>query len=85
MTPPSTTKIKMRDLPIKVKAYAGYKAEERPTSFTLEGKEHGIKEILSTSVEERAGRRLTSFCVRTEGGVFKIYYHEKEGEWYLEQ
>ncbi|MFQ5863231.1 MAG: hypothetical protein ACE5IC_08950 [Candidatus Brocadiales bacterium] len=75
----------MRDLPIKVKAYAGHKAEERPISFTLEDKEHKINEILSTSIEERAGRRLTSFCVRTEDGVFKIYYCEKEEEWYLEQ
>ncbi len=75
----------MRDLPIEVKAYSGYKAEERPISFTLGEKKYDIKEILDTSVEERAGRRLTSFRVRTEGGVFKIYYCEKEGKWYLEQ
>ncbi|MEE9585072.1 MAG: hypothetical protein V3W51_06270 [Candidatus Brocadiales bacterium] len=77
----------MRDLAIKVKAYAGYKAEERPLAFTLEGKEYRIEEVLDTSVEERAGRRLTSFCVRTdaEGGVFKIYCCGEEGNWYLER
>ncbi|MFQ5957594.1 MAG: hypothetical protein ACE5KK_07465 [Candidatus Brocadiales bacterium] len=73
-----------KGIPIKVKAYAGYKAEERPLAFTLENKEYEIKEILSSSVEERTGRRLTCFRVRTEGGVFKIYYSEKEAKWYME-
>lgn len=75
----------MNDLPIKVKAYAGYKAAERPLAFTLGAKEYEIQEILGSSLEERAGRRLTSFRVRTEDGIFKIYYSEKDGEWYLEQ
>lgn len=74
----------MKDVLIKVKAYSGYKAEERPLAFTLQDKEYRIDEILDTSVEEREGRRLMSFRVRADKGVFRIYYCEKEGKWYLE-
>ena len=75
----------MKDVRIKVKAYSGYKAEERPLAFTLRDKEYKIEEILETRVEERAGRRLTSFRVRTGEGVFKIYYCGEGDEWYLER
>lgn len=75
----------MSDVRIKVGAYAGYKAEERPLGFTLEDKEYKVEEILSASLEERAGRRVMSFRVRTKEGTFKIYYCEKEKQWYLER
>ncbi len=75
----------MSDVRIKVGAYAGYKAEERPLGFTLEDKEYKVEEILSATLEERAGRRLMSFRVRTEEGTFKIYHCEKERQWFLER
>ena len=49
------------------------------------GKEYKIEEILETYAEEREGRRLTSFRVRTHEGVFKIYYCGEEGRWYWER
>ncbi|OHB38681.1 MAG: hypothetical protein A3C38_03570 [Planctomycetes bacterium RIFCSPHIGHO2_02_FULL_50_42] len=78
-------KTKWKDVCIKVKAYSGYKAEERPLAFTLRDKEYKIEEILETYAEEREGRRLTSFRVRTHEGVFKIYYCGEEGRWYWER
>ena len=75
----------MKDLHIKVKAYAGHKAGEKPFGFTLQDKEYRIEEIIETAVEERAGRRLVTFRVRTEDGIFKIYCSQKDGEWYLEK
>jgi hypothetical protein len=75
----------MRDIPIKVRAYAGYKAEEKPMSFLLGDREHKVKEILRTAHEERGGRRIRSFKVLTEEGeVYKLYYAEGEDQWYME-
>ncbi len=75
----------MADIPIKVKAYSGYRIEERPMSFFLEGKEYQVKEVLRTTHEERAGRRIRGFKVLTEeGDIYKLYYAEGEDQWYLE-
>lgn len=78
-------KPKIEDIRIKVRAYSGHKAEERPLAFTLRDKEYEIEEILERRLEERAGRRLTSFRVRADDGVFRIYYCEKEDAWYLKR
>ena len=75
----------MQDIPINVRAYSGYRMEERPTSFFLEDRELKVKEILRTTHEERGKRRIRTFKVLTEEGeVYKIYYAEDEGQWYLE-
>ncbi len=75
----------MTDIPIKVKSYSGYKAEERPVSFYLGDKEHKVKEILRTTHEERGKKRIRSFKVLTEEKeVYKLYYAEEEDQWYLE-
>lgn len=75
----------MKNNIIRVKSYSGYKAEERPISFSVGDKEFKIKEILDTSLEEKWGKRFRGFRVRTEdNGVFKICYHEEERLWYLE-
>jgi hypothetical protein len=75
-------------LPIKVEAYAGYKAEERPVAFTADDKKYKIEEITERAVEEREGRRFVSFLVqvRTDSGgdTVRIYYCEDEDKWYME-
>lgn len=74
----------MKGLPIKVKAYSGSRAEERPMSFLWGDQEYKVKEVLETTHEERAGKRTKGFKIRTqEGDVFCLYYYEKEDEWYL--
>lgn len=77
--------ISLRDIPIKVKAYAGYRAEEKPMSFLLGDRELKVKEVLYTAHEERGGKRIRSFKVLTEEGeVYKLYYAEGEDQWYME-
>lgn len=75
-------------LPIKVEAYAGYKAEERPVAFTAGDKKYKIEEITERAVMEREGRRFVSFLVqvRTDSGedTARIYYCEDEDKWYIE-
>ncbi len=73
-------------LPIKVEAYAGYKAEERPVAFTADDKKYKIEEITERAVMEREGRRFVSFRVRTDrgGDTVRIYYYEDEDKWYIE-
>ncbi len=75
-------------LPIKVEAYAGYKAEERPVAFTADGRRYRIEEITERAVMEREGRRFVSFLVqvRTDSGgdTVRIYYCEDEDKWYME-
>ncbi len=76
-------------LPIKVEAYAGYKAEEKPLAFTAGGKKYKIEGITERAVVEREGRRFISFLVQvrtdSEGDTVKIYYCEDEDKWYMEQ
>jgi hypothetical protein len=75
----------MSDIPIKVRAYAGRKAEERPIAFFLADREYKVKELLRTTHEERGGKRIRTFNVLTEGGEeYKLYYAEGEDQWYLE-
>ena len=75
----------MTDIPIKVKSYSGYRAEERPMSFFLGEREHRVKEILRSTHEERGRKRIRSFKVLTEGKeVYSLYYAEEEDQWYLE-
>lgn len=76
----------MTVLPIKVEAYAGYKAEEKPLAFTAGGREYKIEEITERAVEEKGGRRFVSFRVRTDRGddTVRIYYSEDEDKWYIE-
>ncbi|MFN3467551.1 MAG: hypothetical protein ACK4WF_07615 [Candidatus Brocadiales bacterium] len=65
----------MQDIPIKVKSYSGYRAEERPMSFFLGDREYKVKEILRTTHEERGRKRIRSFKVLTEEKeVYKLYY-----------
>lgn len=75
----------MTDIPIKVRAYSGYRAEERPMGFLLGDKEYRVKEILHTTHEERGNKRIRRFKVLTEEGeVYMLYYAEEEDRWYLE-
>ncbi|OHB88462.1 MAG: hypothetical protein A3E19_03825 [Planctomycetes bacterium RIFCSPHIGHO2_12_FULL_52_36] len=75
----------MNDIPIKVRAYSGYRAEERPMGFLLGDREYRVKEVLRSTHEERGGKRVRSFRVLTEEKeVYSLYYAEEEDQWYLE-
>lgn len=72
---------------IQVSTYSGYKADERPLSFTCEGKAHTIKEILSRTHEEIPGRgRKKRYTVKTDEGLtFKLLYDENHDQWFREE
>jgi hypothetical protein len=72
---------------VEVTAYAGYRSEERPRSFVLEGEKIGIAEIISQWVEEDAENKLQKRRFRVKGDdgfTYLLSYNEQTGEWYLE-
>ncbi len=75
----------MKKHPIKVTSYSGYRAEEKPVSFVFQGKEHRVKDVISSSCEEDLdGKLRRRFKVRTyEDLVFDIHYDEEAEEWFI--
>lgn len=77
--------LKMPNPRIEVFCYSGYRGEEKPRAFILEGKRIEIIEILTSWVEEAVGDRLRKrfFKVKgKDGSTHKIYYNEKTEQWY---
>ena len=72
---------------ISVEAYAGYRDDERPLSFTVDGKTIAVRDILERRVEGSAGsgplRRV--FTLRgSDGAVHTIFCDEASGRWYTQ-
>jgi hypothetical protein len=67
-------------LPIHVDAYAGYRADERPRRFELDGVEYRIY------AWEREWRTPDARCflVRAEGKRYILNCNEQSGEWTLQ-
>jgi len=71
--------------PVKVRAYSGYKADQEPRSFALEGKEIGV-EVLASYLRQDAedGRLYAVYRVRGDDGrVYELWLDLGEEEWYL--
>jgi hypothetical protein len=67
--------------PIYVDAYSGYKANERPSQFTLDEVVHEIAAVLDQWYEPTA----TYFKVQTvEGKTYLLRYDEETDEWTLQ-
>jgi hypothetical protein len=76
----------MSDERIEVVAYSGYRSEECPRSFILHNEKIEVIEILRMWIEERLNDRARRryFEVKGRDGYkYKIYYDEKEKEWFL--
>jgi hypothetical protein len=72
---------------VGVTAYAGYRSEELPRSFVLEGKKISVLEIISRWVEEAVDGRQQRRCFRVKGDdgfTYLLSCVEQTGEWYLE-
>jgi len=72
---------------VKVTAYSGYRGEESPVTFVLDGERVEVAAILSTWLEEDILNRLRKrfFEIKgSNGRMYKIYYDEKTKEWFLE-
>jgi hypothetical protein len=71
---------------IKVVAYSGYRGEECPRLFIMQGKRIEVIAILSMWIEENAKnkKRKRFFRVRgSDGYEYKIYYDEEMMQWFL--
>ena len=69
---------------IEVIAYAGYRAEECPRGFILDGKRVEVHKLLSRWTDEDAASRRRIRCFRVKGSDFRIHtllYDEEAEEW----
>jgi hypothetical protein len=70
--------------PIVIIAYAGYRGEESPRAFILNGKRIEVRKILAQWVEEDVVSKRTFRCFKVEGdnlGQHLLRYDETTGEW----
>jgi hypothetical protein len=68
-------------LPIRVEAYSGYKANERPQQFMLDDEIYEIAAVLDQWYEPSA----IYFKVQSiEGKTYLLRYDENEDEWTLQ-
>ncbi len=77
-----------RFIPIDVRAYAGFKADEAPRAFLRQGRWLAIEEVLDRWYQAARDPALPSadyFKVRTvDGGVFIIRRDNKSLAWSLQ-
>ena len=70
---------------VDVECYDGYKAHERPTAFTFEGRRREVAEVIDRWYEgspQAGGTALDYFKVRTEEGeVFLLRYNALFDVW----
>lgn len=72
--------------PVQVKCYSGFKANERPLSFSISGRDFTVMDIEGSWFEENeTGReRRTFFRVRADDGdLYLLSCDEKRGDWIL--
>jgi hypothetical protein len=69
----------MEENEIKVRAYSGYKGNERPLRFNLEGKELVVADIL----DRWYGERHDYFKVLADGaGTYLLKWDRETDTWY---
>ena len=78
----------MMDEMIEVIAYAGYRGEEVPRTFSLHGKRIEVVEITSAWTEEDLANRARKrfFKIRgSDGHAHQIYHNEQTSAWFYVQ
>jgi hypothetical protein len=74
--------------PVEVKCYSGFKANERPLSFTLNERELSVMDIEGSWFEEdeRSSERRICFRVRADDGdLYLLSYDENACSWELKR
>lgn len=74
----------MAEEKIDLVAYAGYRAEESPRGFFLDGKRIEVRKVLARWTEEDAASRRRTRRFRVKGSDFRTHiliYDEEAGEW----
>ncbi len=76
----------MADIKIEVTAYAGYRGEERPRAFMIEGRNVDVLKILETWIteEELSRKQKRFFTVQgSDDCVYTLYCDLDSAEWFL--
>jgi hypothetical protein len=72
--------------PIEVKAYSGFKANERPISFMLSGREFSVMDIEGSWFEEDRGGSVRRACFRVradDGDLYLLSRDVNKDDWFL--
>jgi len=74
----------MAEKPVEVSAYSGYRGEESPRAFILDGKRIEVRMVLEQRIEEDAATKVRTRCFRVKGDDFRTHilrYLEVDGVW----
>lgn len=72
--------------PVQVKCYSGFKANERPLSFTLYDREFSVMDIEGSWFEEDESSCSRKACFRVradDGDLYLLSYDESTEDWIL--
>lgn len=72
--------------PVQVKCYSGFKANERPLSFHVSGREFSVMDIEGSWFEEDDISRERRICFRVradDGDLYLLSCDEKRDDWIL--
>jgi len=75
----------MGDIQIEVSAYAGYKGEEYPRAFFVDGEKITVMELLKIWIEEdgRTRKRKRFYLLKgSDGTNHKLFYDLFDLKWY---
>ncbi len=77
----SSRRARMTKMQVEVDCYSGYKADERPVRFRLDGHEYLVEELL----DQWYGQNDVFFKVRADDGNLYILSHASSpaGRWHL--
>ncbi len=76
----------MSDKKIEVIAYSGYKEEEIPRAFFIDGEKIEVIEVLKMWIEEELEdkERKRFFKVKgSDGYTYTLFYDEKSSNWFF--
>ncbi len=76
----------MPDKQIQVTAYSGYRGEESPRSFMVEGKRVEVRKVIARWFEEDEATGERNRYFRVKGDDFRVRvlrYRERDGIWLM--
>jgi len=73
---------------VQVRTYSGYRADQEPRTFILNGKEFKVDEVLSSyyRYDIRKGRLYRGYRVKADDGrTYELVHDEAEDRWHLKE
>jgi hypothetical protein len=74
----------MAEIPVDVSAWSGYRGEESPRAFILNGKRLEVLKVMEQWVAQDAATKVRRRCFRLQGddfGTHIIHCLESDGVW----